>query len=187
MPRHPRGSLPSATVVRPQAMVDFESLSATPHGASDYALVPGASIVSPVYDCLTPMYRGAPESDGGPSPAGWTRALGTPRDLGGGGPGTEIRANAIELDWIFWSVRLASLLFEWIIRWSGGNPVVAASYRVLPVKGSPGGSLDLQPVAQMVQHLRVPSPWFRVSVTNEEAATNIARDEVLFHLWMRGA
>jgi hypothetical protein len=185
MPRKPRGSLPSGEYVRPQVIVDFENLAAAPHSSADYPLTPGSSIVSPVYDCLTPMYRGIGEF-GVTEPQGWTRQIGTTR--GAQGPNVDvIRVAGVELDWLFWSVRLASLFWEWIIRWdSGGNPVIAASYRVLPVKGSPGGSLDLQPVAQMVQHLRVPAPYFRVSVTNEEAATNIARDEVLFHLWIRG-
>jgi hypothetical protein len=176
--------LPPAHGVRAVPLVDFENLGAAPHSINnDYPLTPGSSIVGPVFDCLTPMYRGAGEAPQVTEQQGWTRQLGTPRSSQG--PDSElIRTAALELDLLFWSIRLASILVEWIVRWNAGAPVIATTYRLLPVHGTAG--LDLQPHATLVQHLRVPAPYVRFTITNEEAATNIAADEVLFHVWLRG-
>mgnify|MGYP001569822487 CR=1 FL=1 len=186
MPRIPTGSWPPGRLGRNVTLADFDSLRALPHGAGDYPLVPGDSITGNNWDTLTPLYRGRSDSA---SPLteiqGWTRGLGTPGSTFG--PLSEFRVGAVWLDIAIWNVRLVSLLVEWIFSWGIpilNQPQVGGSYRILPVKGSAGG-LDPAPLTHLVQGIRLPTGWFRWTLTNEDVV-DIAQNDVLMHMWLRG-
>ena len=188
MPRIPEGSWPPTERVRPVIVTELDNLLGFPYTTAPavYPIVPADSVVSPVFDVLTPLYQGRGENET-PTLAndeGWTRGLGIP----GVNVSVEFRSASYVLDASIWCTRLCSVLFEWIYAWAVPGvdlPVIGSSYRWLPVKGSPAPSLDLVPVAQMIQGLRIPSPWFRYTFTNEDTV-DILSAEVLLHVWLRG-
>lgn len=150
--------------------------------AGSLPIAAGDSAVSPIYDCLTPVFRGRSEATTAIADTqGWVRGLGVPGALG---PAEEVRIAATTLDVAMYTTKLCSLLVEWMFR-HFLTEQVGASYRLLPVKGNAAGSLENEAVIHLQQSIRVATPWVRFTLTNEDSV-NIDTDDVMFHAWLRG-
>lgn len=183
MPQIPAGSWPPLTLIRSVPLADFWSWHTT---QSPGTLLPGSGYTTEVYDVLTPVYRGRGEDTTiAAEIQGWTRGLGTPGAVSG--VSAERRVAAVFLDAFAWTVQPVTVRFDWIVGWNIAGPdvpYVGSSYTWRPVVGSAGG-LDPAPVAQMIQALRVPAPWFRMRIENVGAAGNVDRDTFRLHVWLR--
>lgn len=188
MPRRPTGSAPPGLLMRNVPLADFANLISVDRqllAGSIWPLLPGEAIVGAAIDVLTPVYRGTGEAPSVTEPQGWTRELGTPRSNAGVTQDL-FRVAAVWLDVAVWCFRECSVLLEWIYGWdpAGNTPIIGGSYPWLPVIGTAPPGLDLVPVTQLLQGIRIPSPYFRWTFTNE-GAVNINENEALLHMWLR--
>ena len=102
MPRIPEGSWPPTERVRPVIVTELDNLLGFPYTTAPavYPIVPADSVVSPVFDVLTPLYQGRGENET-PTLAndeGWTRGLGIP----GVNVSVEFRSASYVLDASIW-------------------------------------------------------------------------------------
>ena len=178
------GSEPTAAQVRPIQPAEFDcnlARMAPWNVPGQFPLASGAAILSQPFDVLTPLFqgRGRVEAVFG----SFTRGLGGPGLLEG--PSSEYRVPAVFLDVLCFTRHLISIQFRWIFQWTGIDVATeGASYRWLPVQG--GVSPANVPDAHQIQGLRVPSPWFRYELRNEDTAAALNRSDFELFLWLRG-
>ena len=171
------GSIPTTDQVRSVPLVEFDSFNVGENNPFNVAWGAGVELSSHVIDVVQVMYQGVVDEE--------TATIGSTKGIGWVGapapPDTVIMSHAIFVDMLLNARHPVSVQFEWIYEW---RPLRSRrSYRWLPVQGN--NSIVNREIPHMLQGLRVPSPWFRYHVRNENLSSQVTVGDVQWHLWLR--